>query len=367
MSRLFQTSLALASVFYAAHCLAEDAEPYTALRLPVLGLQVECAAIAENCQVVVLDSRKILHKGSASECEQLLVETLEKRHGLGKPNLQLPTLGGKQYWSDVFYYAGWRIQENSLTGHYRLLNADDARAAWGSFEACRTSLEKRRVTGEIKPQSQRMVVLLHGLFRSKDSFGKMKKTLEINGFQTASLNYPSTRQSISAHADSLEQLMNSLEDVKSVSFVTHSLGGIVARELLARDSEWKKRIRLERLVMTAPPNRGSVAAEILKDWFFYEAVAGESGQELPPEEVAKVPLPSCEFAIIAGGKGDGEGFNPLLQGDDDGTVLVENTKLPGAEGFLLVDSLHSWIMDNDEAISAAVSFLKGGELRVSHE
>jgi len=364
VSRLFRTALAFALVFYAAHCLAEEAEPYKELRHPVLGLQVECAATTEDCRLVALDSRKVLHEGSASECEQLLVEALEKRHGLGKLNLEMPTLGGKQYWSDIFYYAGWRIQENSLTGHYRLLNPADARAAWGSFEACRTSLEKRRVDGEIKPQSQHMDVLLHGLFRSKDSLRKMKKAMEKSGFQTASLNYPSTRQSIAAHADSLERLMNSLEDVKSVSFVTHSLGGLVARELLARDSEWKKRIRLHRLVMTAPPSRGSVAAEILKDWFLYEAVAGESGQELPPEEVAKIPLPPCDFAIIAGGKGDGEGFNPLLKGDDDGTVLVENTKLPGAKGFLLVNSLHSWIMDNDEAISAAVSFLNGGELRV---
>ena len=45
----------------------------------------------------------------------------------------MPTLGGKVFWGDNFIYAGWRIQENVVTGHHRLLDPDDVRQAWGTY------------------------------------------------------------------------------------------------------------------------------------------------------------------------------------------------------------------------------------------
>ena len=110
----------------------------------------------------------------------------------------------------------------------------------------------------------------------------------------------------------------------------------------------------------APPNRGSVVAEALADWLVFELVTGESGQGLTPAEVAKIPPPSCPFGVIAGGKGDAHGFNPLLEGDDDGTVTVASTRLDVEHDFMLVDALHSFVMSNDRAIAATVRFLGGG-------
>ena len=53
------------------------------------------------------------------------------------PNLPFPTLGGKQIWADNFIYAGWRIQQNVYTDHFRLLDDRDIRRAWGDEAACR--------------------------------------------------------------------------------------------------------------------------------------------------------------------------------------------------------------------------------------
>jgi hypothetical protein len=145
-----------------------------------------------------------------------------------------------------------------------------------------------------------------------------------------------------------------------VSFVTHSLGGIVAREVLSRDAEWKKTLKPVRLVMIAPPNQGSAVAEALKDWLPYRAALGEVGQELTPEAIARMPLPPCEFGIIAGGKGDGKGLNPLLGGDNDGLVTVDETRLPGAADFLLLDATHTFIMANEKSIEATRRFLETG-------
>ena len=78
-------------------------------------------------------------------------------------NVKVPTLGGKQFWSDVLVQKGWRIQQNVFTGHHRLLDAGDQRQAWGEYEKCLARLRKARLT----PHRGQVVVVLHGLFRTR--------------------------------------------------------------------------------------------------------------------------------------------------------------------------------------------------------
>ncbi|MDA1114700.1 MAG: lipase, partial [Planctomycetota bacterium] len=73
----------------------------------------------------------------------------------------------------------------------------------------------------------------------------------------ASISYPSTRRPIEAHAQQLAEVLEHLEGYSKVSFVTHSLGGIVVRRLLADRGAWMQSKQVERLVMLAPPNQGS--------------------------------------------------------------------------------------------------------------
>lgn len=82
---------------------AESSKSFKPLRLPVLGLVVECVDSDDGCRLISTYNPKILFEGPVLNCEQRLVDTLVKRHGLGNLNMGLPTLGGKQYWSDVFY------------------------------------------------------------------------------------------------------------------------------------------------------------------------------------------------------------------------------------------------------------------------
>ena len=341
---------------------------YAPVREPVLGFALERSKADDRYRLVELDPTadgppvwKTIVEGPLDTCEARLIEVLKDRYGTGRLNLPVGTLGGKQFWADEFVHAGWRIQHNVYTDHYRLLDPEDERLAWGSYEACRTVFEAHRVQRKVRPRSDELVVLLHGLFRSKDSLRKLHKALEAEGYEVATISYPSTRASIRDHADQLERVLDALEGTRRVSFVTHSLGGIVAREVLARDSDWRKRIEIGRLVMLGTPNQGSVVAEVLRDWLPYQIVAGKSGQELTLISVAGVPPPACSFGIIAGGTGDGRGLNPLLPGDNDGTVLVADTRLEGAEDFLLVPYAHSWLMNETVVIEATVRFLKEGK------
>src|SRR2546425_11887355 len=57
-------------------------------------------------------------------------------------NVAMKTLGGRQVWGDVVHFHAWRIQQNVLTKHYRLLDGDDVRHAWGSREQCQAKLDE---------------------------------------------------------------------------------------------------------------------------------------------------------------------------------------------------------------------------------
>jgi pimeloyl-ACP methyl ester carboxylesterase len=275
-------------------------------------------------------------------------------------NLPFPTLGGKQIWADIFIRSGWRIQRNVYSSHCRLLDRNNIRRAWGTQEQCRESFERIQKRNPVAARNGHVVMLVHGLGRSARAFTLLEDSLRREGYETANVNYPSTRLGIAAHADNLEQIIQSLEGVTMLSFVTHSLGALVIRDLLARERDWRKNIAIHRLIMIAPPNKGSQVADRLKELPAYRWLTGESGQGLTTEAAAKLPVPAVEFGIIAGGRGNANGFNPLLPGDNDGLVTVAETALDGARDFLLVRTTHGLVDDHPQTIDATLSFLRDG-------
>jgi pimeloyl-ACP methyl ester carboxylesterase len=292
----------------------------------------------------------------------VLVSTLALANGNTPWNLTTPTLGGKQLWRDSHVYAGWRIQENLLTGHFRLLDTGDTRRAWGTYAQCQAQLQQAKESEALRPTGRHLVLLVHGIMRSGGTFGALEEALNERGYDAGAISYPSSRDTIENHAAGLAALLDRQEDSDTVSFVTHSMGGLVVRHLLARDDAWQDHIKVQGVVMIAPPNQGSAIARTLKDLGPYRLIYGESGQELTPAEVALVPPLAHDFAIIAGGKGDGQGYNPLLSGDDDGTVTVAETRLDGAKNFLIVREIHGLISGHQATIQATVNFLTRGTL-----
>lgn len=273
------------------------------------------------------------------------------------PNLALPTLGGKQLWADRYLYAGWRIQENVLTGHARLLDPNDIRRSWGSFEACRAKFERIRAERGIRPYEGHLVVLIHGLGRSPASFGGLEAALHRNGYQVAAIAYPSTRRSLSENAESLLELIENLEGVDRLSFVTHSLGGLLVRELLGRDAPWRDRIAVNAIVMIAPPSRGAAIADALDGVPPVDWILGAGLDAATTSGARALPAPDVPFGIIAAGR-DGDGYNPFLAGDDDLLVRVDETRLAGAADWLYVPAVHAFVMNHPATIRATLNFLE---------
>jgi hypothetical protein len=48
------------------------------------------------------------------------------------PNMPWKTMGGKVFWNTLSERYGWRLQQNVFTEHYRILDPEDIRQAWGT-------------------------------------------------------------------------------------------------------------------------------------------------------------------------------------------------------------------------------------------
>lgn len=204
------------------------------------------------------------------------------------------------------------------------------------------------------------VVVLHGLARTHRSVQGMVRALQSAGFRTWSESYPSRIAGVHELADALAHRI-AREAPGELMAVTHSLGGVLLRQM-ADTLPWR------RAVLVAPPNHGSKVARTLRANALFQWFYGPAGQQVA--EPLPWPLPPEPYAIIAGSKALSLS-NPtswLTRGarifteaePSDGTVLVDETRLPTAAAFAIVDETHTKIMDHPQTQRLAVEFLRNG-------
>lgn len=276
-----------------------------------------------------------------------------------------PTLGGVQLWGDEFWYGGWHIQRNALTGHCRLLDANNRREDWGSFEQCLRRFEELKRTRELPPMKGRAVILLHGLGGWHSTMQPLADYLQENSeLAVVNLTYPSTRADVASHARALASVVAHLNGIEELDFVAHSLGNIVLRRFLADlRAGGVDEPRIKRIVMLAPPNHGSLKAEKWSDKDLFVAVLGASAVQLGSgwsELEKQLAVPAGEFGIIAGGRGDDRGYSSRLPGDDDNTLSVDATRLAGARDFKIVPAWHSFLVLSPTVHRMTLEFLERG-------
>ena len=293
------------------------------------------------------------------------VQRSQKVHRAAFANIVLPTLGGMQFWGDVQFFHQWRIQRNVFTGHYRLLDERNFRHAWGTLERCQAKLAGIKSARSLPPMQGRAVIVLHGLIRTRSSMNSLCRFLRTHGgYSVFNVNYPSTRAELSAPAQDLASIVAHLEGVDEIHMVSHSLGSLVIRHYLAQQASLGDADpRLKRIVMLAPPNNGAELAEKLGCNPVFKSLFGPAGYQLAKcwsDLKKQLAIPSCEFGIIAGGRGNPRGYNPLLSGDDDLVVSVDTTRLPGARDFTVLPVVHTYMMNNRELQQSVLRFFQHG-------
>jgi len=204
------------------------------------------------------------------------------------------------------------------------------------------------------------VVLLHGLWRGWHAMEPLARNLRKNGFSTLNIPYPSSRLPIATLANRVCREVAKIASNQPVHFITHSLGGIILRSILARPTPWQT----GRIVMLAAPNRGS---EIV-DWANHHPplqwLLGPAGKALGcdgiPNKIPALPA-TTEAAVIMGDHSNIPLFKKLLSTKNDGIVSVENGRLAGLRGFTVIPADHTFIQMHPETLRLTRHFLKTGE------
>ena len=193
------------------------------------------------------------------------------------------------------------------------------------------------------PDTSTPVVFVHGILSKRPVFWKMILRFEKDGFSCYNYSYPSVKKPIEEHGKDFVDYIEATFGDRDFYLVSHSMGNLVCREALSLKPE----LNIKRWAMLAPPNQGAQVSDILNNIRLYKWITRVPGQQLRysmAEHFRTMPSPGVDFAIIAGGMQDGKGYNPLLDGDNDGEVRVSETYLDGYSDHIILQHTHTALL-----------------------
>jgi pimeloyl-ACP methyl ester carboxylesterase len=204
-----------------------------------------------------------------------------------------------------------------------------------------------------------MVVVLHGLGRSKAAMWLLAARLEDGGYRVARVGYRSLE-------DTPEQILADVEEQiaaccidrsPKLHFVGHSLGGLLIRAYLTDHAV----PNLGRVVLVGTPNKGTEIVDNLRHKWWFQ-VLGPMAQALGTDADSfpnAIGPPDYPLGIIAGKTETAN--EDLLPGEDDGLVSVESTKIEGMTDFVVVETGHSRMRYDGDVARYVLSFLRKGK------
>jgi len=188
------------------------------------------------------------------------------------------------------------------------------------------------------------VLLLPGLGRTHRAMSRLQSCLIRQGFDARDWNYSSTQGRIEDHARELQHTLILLDrdpSVARIHLVGHSLGAIIIRRALTMAVP----VKIGRVVMLAPPNRGSKSADRWSTLFGQKAPVLDELSDEPDSVVNQMRVPDgVEIGIIAAAY--------------DLRVDERNTHLPGETDHITLRALHGSIMWQSDTCRHTAHFLR---------
>jgi pimeloyl-ACP methyl ester carboxylesterase len=208
------------------------------------------------------------------------------------------------------------------------------------------------------------VILLHGLWMGGFVLGPMRHRLEDeHRLRVLTFSYPSVSATLGQTVARLRDLTREIA-TERLHFVGHSLGGVIVLELLRLTGD----LPPGRAVLLGSPLCGSTAATTIAHWPMGRSLLGRG---LCEAVVDRNCLPwdgRREVGVIAGSTGVGLGrVFAHLDSEHDGTVRVEETRLPGITDHIVLPVTHTGMLISAEVAKQTAHFLREGRFAPQEE
>lgn len=201
------------------------------------------------------------------------------------------------------------------------------------------------------PDFPSRVILVHGLWMPALAMHWLAGRLREAGFAPETFGYASVAGGPEHAAPRLRAQIGE----RPAHIVAHSLGGLIALRALCEDGAPP----VPRVVCLGSPLRGSAAAARLP---LHHWLLGRSAALL--REGLPCWQGRAEVGVVAGRLPLGLGaLLGHFDGPHDGTVAVDETRLPGLADHVVVPASHSGLLFSAEAAAQAAAFLREGRFR----
>lgn len=204
------------------------------------------------------------------------------------------------------------------------------------------------------------VVCIHGALRSRAGMWPTAVYLRRRGLDARTFGYATRSGGLEDHARALDAFLHDWlsEPPARLGFVTHSMGGLVVRAWLAHCAP-KAAVRV---AMLSPPNQGSALARANDSNPLFHLLYGDAAKVLREPGIPGLPPApdNAQVLVLAGGRGEPRGYNPVLTGDDDGVVALEEMSLPGIP-LEFVGGVHGALQWTPSILDRAAAFLQEDE------
>ncbi len=204
-----------------------------------------------------------------------------------------------------------------------------------------------------------MIVYVHGLWLSGNEAGILLRRLarQLNA-KTRAFSYASMTSSISDSARALATFLRE-QRADALHLVGHSLGGLVILKLFENRED--AQLPPGRIVLLGSPLNGSRAAQNLARLPFGRKIMGRGVREDLLTESQRRWSGQRELGVIAGSVGIGLGRLVGVHGaPSDGTIFVEETRLPGISEHLVLRVSHTALPYSSTVARQTAAFLSDG-------
>ncbi len=151
----------------------------------------------------------------------------------------------------------------------------------------------------------------------------------------------------------------------TISFVTHSMGGLVLRNMLKYSGNDKDFPVVFRIVMITPPNQGADIADHFQSKESMHKILGPNVRKMQTDTNSyanQLPVPiNCEIGIIIGARGKSKGYNLLINGDNDGLIKPEHTLLGNEDDTITLKLDHLAVIKRRKSRKQVIYFMRHGK------